>query len=106
MHYFTLEQREGLQRQLEARAAVLREEIGEDVLADLSAEPEAAALDRDVVELREVEAALGRLHTPAFGLCADCGAEVPYSRLQANPRASRCTACQSKHERAGRSAAR
>ena len=105
MHYFTIEQREVLQRQLESRAATLREEIGEDVRADLSAEPEAAALDRDVAELREVEAALARLHEPELGLCADCGMEIPFSRLQANPSASRCAACQTKRERSGRPAA-
>lgn len=99
MRYFTLEQREALQRELERREAVLREEIGADRLADLNAEPEAAALERDVADLRDVESALGRLHTPGFGLCADCGAEIPYRRLLANPSASRCLACQAKRER-------
>ena len=98
--HLTIQQRETLQRLLEARAAALREEIGEDRMADLNAEPEAAALDRDVVELREVEAALGRLHQPEFGRCADCGAEIPYSRLLANSSASRCIACQSRREKA------
>lgn len=96
----TIQQREPLQRLLEARAAALREEIGEDRLADLNSGPEAAALDRDVVELREVEAALGRLHEPEFGMCADCAAEIPFSRLQANAAASRCIACQSRREKA------
>ena len=98
MHYFTIEQRESLQKALEQREAQLRGEIGEDRLADLSQEPEAAALERDVVELRDVERALGRLHTPEFGLCAGCGAEIPYARLQANPSASRCLACQAEQE--------
>jgi RNA polymerase-binding transcription factor DksA len=99
MHYFTLEQRAALQRLLEARAAVLREEIGEDRLADLNAEPEAAALERDVVELREVEAALARLHQAEFGVCVACGTDIPYARLQANPSAMRCIACQAAAER-------
>ena len=97
--YLTIEQREGLQRLLEARAAQLREEIGEDRLADLNAEPEAFSLERDVMELREVEAALGRLHEPDFGLCADCGADIPYARLEANLGAARCVACQAQAER-------
>jgi len=104
-HYFTIQQRETLQHQLEARAAVLREEIGEDTKADLNAEPEAVALDLDVAELREVEAALARLHEPDFGLCVDCDAEIPYARLSANPAATRCVACQAKHERSARPAA-
>lgn len=99
MHYFTIQQREAMQRQLEARAAVLREEVGEDVKADLNAEPEAIELDLDVRELRAVEAALARLHEPDFGLCVDCDAEIPYARLSANPVATRCVRCQAKHER-------
>ena len=97
--YFTIEQRETLQRQLESRAVALREEIGEDVKADLNAEPEAASLAVDVVELRAVEAALGRVHEPDFGVCADCSAEIPFARMHANPSATRCLACQTRAEK-------
>lgn len=92
--YLTIGQRETLQRLLQERAAALRDEIGEDRMADLNAEPEVAALERDVIELREVEAAQGRVHEPDFGLCVDCGADIPFARLQANPAAKRCVACQ------------
>jgi DnaK suppressor protein len=84
MHYFTLEQRDSLQRLLEQRASALR------------------AGEADAGELRELEAALRRLHQPEFGVCVDCEADIPYSRLQANPSARRCVACQG---RAGRPAA-
>jgi DnaK suppressor protein len=106
MHYFTIEQRESLQRQLEARAVALREEVGEDVQADLNAEPEAMELALDVAELRAVEAALARVHTPEFGICGDCGAEIPYARLSANPAATRCIGCQAQRERTQGSAPR
>lgn len=98
-HYFTIQQRETLQRQLETRAALLREEVDEDVKADLNAEPEAVSLEIDVAELRAVDAALVRLHEPDFGLCVDCDAEIPYARLSASPTATRCVNCQSLHER-------
>lgn len=97
--YFTIEQRETLQHLLEARAAVLREEVREDVKANLDAEPEAASLAVDVDELRAVEAALARVHEPDFGVCADCGAEIPFSRMRANPAALRCVACQERAEK-------
>ncbi len=100
MHYFTIEQRETLQHQLEARAAALRQEIGDDERADLNAEPEAVALDLDVAELRAVETALARVHMPGIGLCEECGAEIPYARLSANPAATRCIGCQAQRERA------
>jgi len=99
MRYFTIQQRETLQQQLQARAAALREEVGADVEADLNAEPEAVELELDVAELRAVEAALTRLHEPDFGLCVDCEAEIPFARLSANPAATRCVSCQTRHEK-------
>lgn len=100
MHYFTIEQRETLQHRLEARAALLREELSEDVKADLNAEPGAASLAHDVTELRAVEAALARLHTPDYGLCEDCEAQITYARLYVNPIAMRCVGCQLRAEKA------
>ena len=94
MHYFTIEQRETLQRLLERRSGQLRIEIGADRLTDLDAEPEAAALGRDVEELRAVERALERIHQPEFGICEDCCIEIPFARLLATPFATRCVACQ------------
>ena len=96
--YLTIQQRETLQRLLDERAAALREEIGEDRMADLNAEPEVAALERDVIEWREVEAALARVHEPDFGLCVECDADIPFARLEANPSAKRCVACQARAE--------
>ena len=96
--YLTIQQRETLQLLLDERAAALREEIGEDRMADLNAEPEVAALERDVIELREIEAAQRRVHEPDFGLCADCEADIPFARLQANPSAKRCVPCQARAE--------
>ena len=47
--------------------------------------------------LAEVGEALARLHTPDYGVCARCGADIPYVRLEADPLLKRCPAC----ERAG-----
>jgi DnaK suppressor protein len=55
--------------------------------------------DRDTVALGEVSAALARLRDAGrFGLCADCGAEIPFDRLKVEPWALRCVACQTAHE--------
>jgi DnaK suppressor protein len=95
----TQPQRATLETALLVRGRQLREEIGEDRLADLNAEPEAAALARDVVELREVESALERMQAGSYGNCTDCAAEIPLPRLQATPWALRCKACQAKAEK-------
>jgi len=107
MHYFTIEQREKLQASLKAVGDRLRTEIAEHMMlpnhnaetddaavAELETRQDVADLARATRHLRAVDAALDRIHEPDFGLCEDCYAEISYARLQANPVATRCVACQ------------
>ena len=64
-------------------------------LGDISA----ARLDREVRQLRALEAASERLRSEDFGTCVDCGAPIPAARLIANPEAMRCVECQEIHEK-------
>jgi DnaK suppressor protein len=64
-------------------------------LGDLSAARQGMEMRR----WRELEAAARRLDGPDFGICEECGAEIPVARLVANPGAVRCVACQESHER-------
>lgn len=60
------------------------------------------ALDeRETAELNAIDAALQRIADGSYGLCIDCGVQIPTARLHANPAALRCVACQDKQERAG-----
>lgn len=121
-HYLTIEQRERLDAQIRARIDTLRSDIAQALrqsgqpeaislanhfeetddapVADLENALEVAALEREGRELREMEAARERLHTPDFGVCADCGVDIPYARLEVAPSATRCVRCQSQIERA------
>lgn len=121
MRYLTLEQRESLARRLSERTSVLREEISsalrrsdspgaaalanhfeeidDEAVADLETSIEVAEIERDLRELRRAKQALLRLHSPEFGLCTDCGEEIPFARLAAEPSATRCMACQTLAER-------
>ena len=47
----------------------------------------------------EVLAALARLADNSYGLCVDCGNQIPEGRLDARPEAARCVGCQAKHAR-------
>jgi DnaK suppressor protein len=58
-----------------------------------------AELARDLLELRELEAAESRLDAGTYGQCVDCGEDIGYPRLRAQPEASRCLACQLVHDR-------
>ncbi|AQS55534.1 TraR/DksA C4-type zinc finger protein [Novibacillus thermophilus] len=40
--------------------------------------------------LREIDEALDRMADGTYGVCAECGREVPYERLKANPAAKYC----------------
>ena len=64
-HYLTLEQRESLERAIRARAAP-------GVL---------------------MKAALERLHSADYGLCIECGGDIPFELLQADPGALHCRGC-------------
>jgi DnaK suppressor protein len=46
-----------------------------------------------------VLAALDRIEASRYGRCVDCGQDIPDSRLEARPDASRCVSCQAKHAR-------
>ena len=63
---------------------------------------EAADTDRDIAELKELEAAMVRLEEANYGTCADCGRDIEAERLFARPGVTRCIACQRRHEKTHR----
>lgn len=73
------------------------------VLADILTDLDVATVSRDIAELSEVEAALARIADGSYGTCSDCGKTIGWPRLNAQPTADRCIACQEKLEaRTGR----
>jgi RNA polymerase-binding protein DksA len=112
---------EELRNSLKARARQLREEIrqtlrksdGEqytmiadqvrdledDSFADLMVDVNLAEIDRDLQELRLIDAAFLRLNDGTYGHCEGCGDPIELERLRAAPFASRCFDCQSSYER-------
>jgi RNA polymerase-binding transcription factor DksA len=106
---------------IEARREALRLEIGEDMertrrdsypelagptpdtgdeaVADVITDQNRAELMRDVEELEQLDAAHRRLADGTYGICVDCGVNIPLARLQAQPAAPRCMACQQRHEK-------
>ncbi|MEN9775398.1 MAG: hypothetical protein RL322_2468 [Pseudomonadota bacterium] len=115
----TDEQMTGLRDQMRARSRVLEAEIATKLRestedfeelgrtgdqADLAwAETESgldlAEAQRDIEEWRGLRDALRRIDEGRYGLCADCGAEVPIERLQLQPLAVRCVSCQTRREK-------
>jgi DnaK suppressor protein len=44
-------------------------------------------------EARQIRLALSRIENGTYGVCANCGADIPAGRLAAHPIATRCLAC-------------
>ena len=42
---------------------------------------------------RHLQAALQRLHQPDYGVCIECGKDIAFVRLEADPGALHCGAC-------------
>lgn len=57
-----------------------------------------AELERDLNELRDLEAARTRLDAGSYGQCVECQQQIEFARLRAQPMAARCLACQTRFE--------
>jgi DnaK suppressor protein len=111
-----------LKRELEERRAKLRVEVktqldgseddrvvglrnrikesGEEWgVADGLAELDIAEVRHALAELNEVDLALARMRAGTYGECRDCGEPIALARLSAYPTATRCLACQERHEK-------
>ena len=90
-------ERSGDQRYVDIAGSVA--DPGDDSVADMLLDLNAAIVDRQVREMREVEATLKRLAELDFGDCIECGGEIGFDRLMAYPTAQRCIRCQELHEK-------
>ncbi|HEY5775176.1 MAG TPA: TraR/DksA C4-type zinc finger protein [Xanthomonadales bacterium] len=73
-------------------------DIGEASVADLLVDLQLAEIDREVREIRDIDAALLRIAAGEYGLCTDCQASIDEGRLRAYPTAKRCYRCQVSYE--------
>ena len=72
---------------------------GDSSFANLAVDLGNAAITRDVVELRSIEAARIRMENGTYGDCVTCETEIPYERLKVQPTAERCAPCQEAWEK-------
>jgi len=120
-HALTVEQRQVLAASLRQRLATVEQEVKARQQSGNSAEQALAVREQDgndalqlaserevqeavegieETELRSLRAALARVQEADYGLCNDCGKAIPFGRLQVEPQALRCVACETLHERA------
>lgn len=89
---------QGLSRIEHAREAL--EQDGDDAPQRASdREVDLALSDMDLEELEAIRRARQHLQDEAYGLCVSCGNAIPFDRLEIEPQALRCVACESIHEK-------
>jgi RNA polymerase-binding protein DksA len=115
------QQVESLQAAMRARQTQLREEIRQALIksdsehylqiadsvreledesfADLIVDVGLAEIDRDLDELRAIDAALLRVADGSYGVCEACDKPIDVKRLNVTPQALRCIDCQTIFER-------
>ena len=72
---------------------------GDSASATLISDISNAELRRDLQELRALEAARDRINDGTYGFCMDCGQDIGFKRLLAQPAALRCLPHQQAYEK-------
>jgi|RhiMethySRZTD1v2_1073278.scaffolds.fasta_scaffold1854967_1 RNA polymerase-binding protein DksA len=74
-------------------------DTGDESVLRMQADLDLQEAGRDMEELQQIDIALRRIEEGAYGECIECGTDIEFPRLQAQPTALRCLECQSKHEK-------
>lgn len=74
-------------------------DLEDESFADLMVDVSLAEIDRDLEELRAIDAALLRMADGTYGSCDVCSRPIEYKRLEAAPEVARCIDCQTLYER-------
>jgi DnaK suppressor protein len=81
------------------RVAEQARDLEDDSFSNLVVDLNLAEIERDADELRRINSALKRAADGRYGICEDCGANIPTARLEAEPTALRCVQCQTLFEK-------
>jgi len=74
-------------------------DVDDEAVADTIVDVDNAIIGLHLQKARDLNAALDRIQTGAYGVCIDCGDEISFERLTAYPTAKRCITCQSRREK-------
>ena len=74
-------------------------DAGDESVMRMATDLDLQEAGRDVQELNDIDAALRRMDDGTYGTCDECGQDIGYPRLNAQPTARRCIADQEKYER-------
>jgi len=78
------------------------EETGDWAEASTENLQDLALLQHEIVALRQLDDAIQRSRSGQFGICQECGEQIPENRLKAQLEAMTCLQCQQKIEQHAR----
>ena len=85
--------------EVEEISSVSDNHVAETATATLDREIDYTLEENSAHVLDEIDAALARIDAGTYGICTNCGEEIPPARLEAYPWASLCIDCRRKTER-------
>ena len=85
----------------EARPPDPAGDVADKAFGRVRAEVEHDLIEMSLRELAAIAAARQHVANGTYGECIECGEPIAPARLEVNPAARRCAACQTRHERAG-----
>lgn len=88
-----------LDEEVEEVAGTNDNHLGETATATLDREIDYTLEENSTQVLAEIDAALQRIEDGTYGICTNCGKEIPLARLEAYPWASLCIDCKRERER-------
>jgi DnaK suppressor protein len=88
-----------LDEEVEEVAATSDNHLAETASATLGREIDYTLEENSGEVLHQIEAALRRIDEGTYGICTNCGTQIPSERLEAYPWASLCIDCKRQAER-------
>jgi len=70
------------------------------VQGNVGREVDQVLTDIDTSDLARIDHALEAMDDGSYGLCGECGCDIPFERLKIEPQTQHCVACKSRWEAA------
>jgi DnaK suppressor protein len=70
------------------------------VQENIEREVDQALTNIDAADLARIDHALEALQDGSYGICGECGCDIPFERLKIEPQTQHCVACKSRWEEA------
>ena len=98
-----LQRRDALQLEMQQNRENLSPPTADEgamVQRNVAREVDQALTDIDAADLTRIDRALKAMADGSYGLCGECGCDIPFERLRIEPQTEHCVACKGRWEKA------